>query len=165
VDRLVEELLREAATFGGDYPEVGPEARLVQVLLDRLPALAVAPLLHLGEPKSEDLRRIAHAIAEHPADARTIDEWAGALGVTKRTLTRRFVAETRLAFGQWRSQARMLHATERLAMGESVTAVAFDVGYEDVSSFIAAFKAAMGETPAKYFKSPTRNESPPRSPR
>jgi AraC-like DNA-binding protein len=27
-----------------------------------------------------------------------------------------------------------------------------NVGYSDVSSFIAVFKAALGETPAKYFK-------------
>jgi methylphosphotriester-DNA--protein-cysteine methyltransferase len=32
---------------------------------------------------------------------------------------------------------------ERLAHGESVTSVAFDVGYGDVSSFIALFKAAL----------------------
>jgi AraC-like DNA-binding protein len=32
-----------------------------------------------------------------------------------------------------------------------VTSVAFEVGYDDVSSFIGAFKAAMGETPGRYF--------------
>jgi AraC-like DNA-binding protein len=30
--------------------------------------------------------------------------------------------------------------------------VAFEVGYDDVSSFISAFKAATGETPAPDFK-------------
>jgi AraC-like DNA-binding protein len=41
---------------------------------------------------------------------------------------------------------------ERLGAGESVSTVALDVGYEDVSSFIAVFKSALGETPARYFR-------------
>ena len=61
------------------------------------------------------------------------------------------MSETGLTFGQWRQQLRLLAALELLGAGESVTAVAFSVGYDDVSSFIAAFKAAMGVTPSRYF--------------
>lgn len=75
--------------------------------------------------------------------------------MTVRTAARRFVAETGMPFGRWRQQLRLLAALERLGAGESVTSVALDVGYEDVSAFIAAFKAAMGETPARYFKGAT----------
>jgi AraC-like DNA-binding protein len=153
VDRLVEELLAAAAELGHDYPEGGAEERLVRVILDRLPALAVAPLLHLAEPRSPELRRLAAALAARPDDRRTLDAWAKELGMTARTAARRFVAETGLSFGRWRQQQRLLAALERLGAGDSVTRVAFDVGYEDVSSFIAAFKAATGETPARYFKS------------
>lgn len=32
-----------------------------------------------------------------------------------------------------------------------MTQVAMEVGYADVSSFIAVFKEAFGETPARYF--------------
>jgi AraC-like DNA-binding protein len=39
-----------------------------------------------------------------------------------------------------------------LGAGDSVTRVALEVGYGDVSSFIAVFKAAMGDTPARYFR-------------
>ncbi|MGH8109173.1 MAG: helix-turn-helix domain-containing protein [Arenimonas sp.] len=41
---------------------------------------------------------------------------------------------------------------ERLGTGQSVMSVALDVGYTDVSSFIAVFKAALGQTPARYFR-------------
>ena len=41
---------------------------------------------------------------------------------------------------------------ERLGAGEAVSNVAFDVGYKDVSSFVAAFKTALGQTPSRYFK-------------
>lgn len=152
VDRLVEELLGAAAGFGAAYPEGGPEERLVRVILDRLPALAVAPLLHLPAPKSPELVRIAGALGRRPGDGKTLDAWAACVGLTPRTAARRFVAETGTTFGRWRQHLRLLAALERLGAGESVTAVAFEVGYEDVSSFIGAFKAALGETPARYFK-------------
>ncbi|MFO0735330.1 MAG: helix-turn-helix transcriptional regulator [Labilithrix sp.] len=151
VDRLVAELLETAGTFGPGYPKTGPEARLVQVLLDRLPALAIAPLLHLPRPTSPELVRIAKAIAQEPADRRTLEEWAALVGLGPKTAARRFQAETGLTFGRWRQQCRLLAAIEHLAAGSSVTRTAFEVGYDDVSSFIATFKASMGTTPARYF--------------
>ena len=57
-----------------------------------------------------------------------------------------------MTFGRWRQQLRLHAALERLGAGESVTAVAFEVGYADVSAFIDAFKSVMGETPARYFR-------------
>jgi AraC-like DNA-binding protein len=152
VDRLTGELLAAAAGFGADYPSEGPAARLLRVVLDRLPELTVAPLLHLPEPVSPALQRIARGLADDPADARTLDAWAAGVALTKRTVARRFLAETGMSFGRWRQQFRLLLAVERLGAGESVTSVAFEVGYDDVSSFIAAFKAAMGTTPARYFR-------------
>ena len=156
VDRLVEELLSAAASFGVAYPGGGPEERLIRVILDRLPLFQRAPL-HLPSPKSAALKRITEALTEHPEDTRTLDAWSAAEGLTARTAARRFLAETGLTFGRWRQQLRLLAALERLGAGESVTAVAFAVGYEEVSSFIASFKAALGSTPAKYFS--TANKS------
>ncbi|MBS2014019.1 MAG: helix-turn-helix transcriptional regulator [Deltaproteobacteria bacterium] len=151
VDTLVEELLRAAAKHRRDAPSGGPEDRLVRVILDRLPALETAPLFHLPDAKSPELRKITQALAKDPSDARTLSELAREMGASARTAARKFLAETGLTFGQWRTQLRLFAALERLAAGSSVTAVAFEVGYTDVSSFIAAFKAATGETPARYF--------------
>jgi len=152
VDRLVEELLFAAAASGGAYAPRGPEARLVRVILDRLPALAVAPLLHLPRPRSKELERIADVLAAAPGDDRTLDAWAKVAGLGAKTLARRFVAETGLTFGRWRQQCRLHAALERLGAGHSVSRVAFEVGYGDVSSFISAFKSATGATPARYFR-------------
>ena len=69
-----------------------------------------------------------------------------------RTAARLFRQETGMSFGQWRLQLRLLTALEQLGTGDTVSNVALNVGYSDVSSFIAVFKAALGETPAKYFK-------------
>lgn len=155
VDRLVEELLRAAAKHPKSAPKGGAEDRLVRVILDRLPLLETAPLLHLPDAKSAELQRITRALAKDPSDARTLDELASEIGASARTVARKFLAETGLTFGQWRTQQRLLAALERLAAGSSVTTVAFEVGYTDVSSFIAAFKGATGETPARYFDSKT----------
>lgn len=151
VDRLVHELLIAASGFGPGFPPDGPEARLIQVIIDRLPPLAVAPL-HLPQPQDARVRRIADLLVRDPADARTLEDFARKAGVTARTAARLFLKETGLTFGQWRQQLRLLVALEKLGEGESVSSVALDVGYQDVSSFIAAFKAALGETPARYFR-------------
>jgi AraC-like DNA-binding protein len=158
IDRLVEELLSVAAGFGASYPCGGHEERLFRVLLDRLTLSQMTPL-HLPSPTSAALKRIAAALIENPADQRTIEEWSEEEGITARTLARRCIAETQMSFGRFRQQVRLLNALERLGAGESVTSVAFAVGYEDVSSFIAVFKSSLGTTPAKYFANP-RAETP-----
>lgn len=151
IDRLVEELLIAVAGLAEHYPPEGRDARLVRVLLDRLPDLVAAPL-GLRYPSDPRIQQIARTLSANPAEPGILDELAEAAGVTARTAARLFVKETGQTFGQWRQQLRLLAALERLAGGASVTQVALEVGYSDVSSFIAVFKDALGETPARYFR-------------
>jgi AraC-like DNA-binding protein len=67
-------------------------------------------------------------------------------------LARLFERETGLSFARWRQQARLLRALELLALGEAVTGVALDLGYESLSAFISMFRQSLGTTPAKYFE-------------
>lgn len=71
-------------------------------------------------------------------------------GASKRTIERIFIAQTGMSFGRWRQQARLLHALRLLAVGESVTAVALEAGYDSTSAFISMFKKAFGTTPSRY---------------
>lgn len=151
VDPLVYELLIAAAEFGPDYALGGAEERLIAVILDRLPPLPLAPF-HLPQPRDARLRRMTAALATQPARNETLGELAASANLPPRTAARLFVKETGLTFGQWRQQLRLLAALEKLGAGESVTAVALDVGYADISSFISIFKAAFGQTPARYFR-------------
>jgi AraC-like DNA-binding protein len=151
VDGLVRELLKAAAEFGADYISGSAEERMIRVLLDRLTKLTIVPLF-LPEPHDERLRRITRGIAADLQSQIPLEIWAKRAGVTLRTAARLFRQETGMSFGQWRLQLRLLTALEQLGMGDAVSNVALNVGYSDVSSFIAVFKAAMGETPAKYFK-------------
>jgi len=150
-DRLVEALLIAAAELPLDQPFDEPASRLVQVLLDRLPGLPAAPL-GLYWPSDPRAQRIADALSANPADSAILDDLAAAAGVTARTAARLFVKETGQTFGQWRQQLRLLVALEHLGGGTSVTQVALEVGYNDVSSFIAVFRDAFGDTPARYFR-------------
>jgi AraC-like DNA-binding protein len=150
-DTLVQALLAAAADLPHDQPPDEPARRLLQVLLDRVAGLTAAPL-GLNWPGDPRAQRIAEALSANPAQSLVLEELAAAAGVTARTAARLFAKETGQTFGQWRQQLRLLAALEHLGAGESVTQVALEVGYNDVSSFIAVFRDAFGDTPARYFR-------------
>lgn len=129
----------------------GRRARLVGVLLDELAASA-KPSLHLPMPQDKRLSAMAAALANDPALPDTIDQWADRIGMARRTLTRRFAAETGLSFAQWRQQSRLLKAVELLSLATPVTTVALTVGYSSVSAFIETFRKHFGCTPARFFE-------------
>ncbi len=127
---------------------------LTALLLREIETIDALPLI-LPAPRDPKLRRLTDALADNPAEARPLRAWAKTLGMSERSLIRSFQEDTGMTFRQWRRQARLLAALERLAAREPVTSVAFCVGYESVSAFISAFKEAFGETPSRYFRPPT----------
>jgi AraC-like DNA-binding protein len=155
VSALLNELLQAAAPLGGDYPQQGPAARLMRVLLDQLPTELLTheiPSLHLPEPRDARLRRMVAPVLADPACPLGLAELAAAAGLSMRNASRLFLVETGLTPGDWRTQRRLLSALEALVQGDSVTQVALAVGYQDTSSFIAVFRRAFGVTPAKMAK-------------
>lgn len=151
VEALLRALIARFFEFSNSWPESGPEARLVAVLLDEIHAAPTAPL-HLPMPKDPRAYKIALAVRDDPAQRRPIREWARLAGTSERTFERLWFTEVDTTFGRWQQQARLLRALEVLASGRSVTEAALDVGFETASSFIAMFRRAMGTTPARYFR-------------
>lgn len=149
VSRLLRELVLAAVATPADYPVDGPEARMMQVILDQLRAQPRAPLA-LAMPLDRRLRKVAEALYDDPADNRGLDEWARVAGASARTLARLFQAETGLGFRAWRQQLRLQRALEMLAEGIPVTTVALDLGYESPSAFIAMFRRILGASPGRY---------------
>jgi len=49
-------------------------------------------------------------------------------------------------------RARLLRGLELLAEGQSVTTVALELGYCNISAFIALFKRTFGVTPTRYMR-------------
>jgi AraC-like DNA-binding protein/mannose-6-phosphate isomerase-like protein (cupin superfamily) len=151
VSRLLRELILHTTTIPRLYDLNGPDARIISVILDQIQSLPVTPL-ELRIPQDLRLNRIYKAISGNPADNRSLEDWGHKVGACSRTLTRLFQAETAMSFRQWRQQFRILEALKRLGQRESVTKIAFDLGYESPSAFICMFKKALGKTPGQYFK-------------
>lgn len=151
VDRLLSELLIEASSFGTAFADDPVKARLMQVIVDRLPNLTALPF-YVPKPADPRLLRITTELEKTPTDNRTLEALASSNGLSARTAARLFVKETGMTFGQWRQQSRLFIAIQHLGLGKSVSRVAGEVGYADVSAFIAVFKNAFGETPAKYLR-------------
>lgn len=140
--------IERAASWGDDAADPA-RRRIVEVIRDEirdLPRAGAALVL----PRDPRLQRIALALSNLPADTRSLDALAGSIGMAPRTLARRFLAETGLPVGAWRQRARLMRAQEMLAAGVSVTTVALELGYDNVSAFIAMFKRELGATPGQH---------------
>lgn len=150
VSPLLRELILAATSLPQEYAPGDPAARLMDVILDQIETLPVAPL-HLPMPRDGRTARIAEALHADPADPCSLAGWAVQVGASERTLARLFVQETGMSFGAWRQQMRLLKSLELLAGGAAVTATAMDVGYESPSAFVAMFRRALGVSPRRYF--------------
>jgi AraC-like DNA-binding protein len=104
-------------------------------------------VVELRLPRDERCQRIVDALLEDPAHPWDLADWAGVVGASSRTLSRLFLAETGLSFGQWRTHARMRAAIAELERGVPVAAVARRVGYATASAFVTAFRRCTGRTP------------------
>ncbi|SAK60800.1 AraC family transcriptional regulator [Caballeronia fortuita] len=145
---LLREAVHRAATWA-DAPLEASRARIAGVIVDELAAASEEPL-HLQRPRDPALVKITDALANDLSDNRRFEEWAAWAGVSPRTMSRRFVAHTGLTFAQWRQQARMLRALERVADGVPVTTIALELGYGNISAFIDVFRKTFGTTPGRY---------------
>ncbi|WP_175694814.1 AraC family transcriptional regulator [Burkholderia ambifaria] len=151
---LLREAVQRAASWGDSELDAA-QARIADVILDEIVS-SKAEALGLVRPQDPRLMKITDALAMDLADNRRLEEWADWAGIGARTMSRRFVAETGLTFAQWRQQARLLRALEKIADGVPVTTIALDLGYDNVSAFIDMFRRAMGTTPGKYMEAGRR---------
>ncbi|KAB1657543.1 helix-turn-helix transcriptional regulator [Pseudoclavibacter sp. CFCC 11306] len=106
--------------------------------------------LTLRLPADDRIAPVAEVLLHDPADGRSLGEWALALNMSVRTLSRAFRASTGLSFGQWRQSLRIHHALALLDEGHDVQRVSARLGYAQPSTFIATFRRLMGVTPGVY---------------
>lgn len=146
---------------------------LVRQLIDHIVAIpdasstAVTLLLELVElaeqsalviPTFTDsrLQRVQAMVEADLTNVISLDQIAGKVGASSRTLSRLFQGEAQMSFDIWRRQVRMHRALELLGEGQSVTQVAFAVGYNASSSFSTAFSDVFGQPPKTYFTAEDR---------
>ncbi|WFU21336.1 helix-turn-helix transcriptional regulator [Bradyrhizobium sp. CB1717] len=155
ISPLLRELIIELSD-GAQHDEARRE-RLIGVLLGELPRMPVQQL-HLPLSDEPRLKRIAAALADNPADRRTLAQWAGQLALSESSLARLVAKETGLTFGRWRQQLHLIVAIRELAAGASVQQVSAALGYESVTAFITMFRKALGKPPAAYINSVAREQ-------
>jgi AraC-like DNA-binding protein len=74
---------------------------------------------------------------------------ADLVGVSLRTLQRRFRSEYRLTVSEWLTEVRLREAGDRIRAGDRVKEVAIDLGYKQLSHFSREFKRAFGSPPTR----------------
>lgn len=151
VDGLLAQLIAHLARM--DLTD-GARLRAEAVVLDLLHPLPAMPI-DVPHPVDERVRAVADALLADPADPRSLDAHARAVGVSRRTLTRLFVHDTGMSFDRWRTQLRLRAALPLLAENQPVSRVARAVGYTTPSAFLAAFRRITGTSPKRYLNGDT----------
>lgn len=100
---------------------------------------------------SPELRRALALTHDRLGEDVLFEDVARDVGLTSRSLARRFEDEAGMTWRAVLRRMRVLRAIEELAAGEdSVTAIAHAVGYTSLSAFNAAFRDLTGRTPTEY---------------
>jgi AraC-like DNA-binding protein len=151
VTPLLRELICRVCRIGALNSRLARDRRLIGVIRDELNVLIAAPL---QLPVPRDPRAVQFAAASQAAlcDGVPLAKILRSAGASRRTMERLYRSETSLTLGQWLRRQKLLQALRRLAAGETVNAVALDLGYNSSSAFIAMFRRELGSTPTSYFE-------------
>ena len=149
VSALLRHLMDDAVDLPAMYDLDGRGGRLMQLLVAEIAAMPRLSL-HAPLPRDPRLVRTCQQLFDAPSIAASLDEVAAEAGMSRRTFTRQFRADTGVGFAEWRQQVCLLAAIERLDAGQPVTRIALDLGYASPSAFSSAFRRVLGESPSRY---------------
>jgi len=144
-----------AALIFGTMPDAGSgraadhNDALHDLLRHELVSAPEVPL-SLSMPRDPRIRRFAEAALDDPGSVESVDAWLADAAASRKTIERLFTAETGMPPSQWLRHARVLHAISRLAAGEKVSSVAFDMGYASSSAFSYMFRQVLGRSPSDF---------------
>nr|WP_255616608.1 helix-turn-helix transcriptional regulator [Microvirga puerhi] len=152
VSTLLKTLIVEATTIEGEEDRDGYAGRVTTLILDQLrraqPLPGALPWPRGGSP----LTALCEALYADPADSRGPEAWGRELGMSERTLARRFEAELGMSLRSWRRRLRLFRAIELMGGGLDVTRTAMELGYGSTSAFVYAFRTEMGCSPQAHMR-------------
>ena len=98
-----------------------------------------------------DMER-AIAFARDHLETASIADTAAAIGMSERTLRRRFRDELGINWRDFINEVRMTKAMSHLRDGESVTETAYNVGFNSIGAFSVAFSNHTGMSPRAFVR-------------
>jgi AraC-like DNA-binding protein len=149
VGPLLRELIIEIVRIGQLRIRNRIECALHDLLIAELERASPVPTALLL-PTDQRALAVAQNVIANPARSISLKLMCASAGVSVRTLERTFRREVGTDFECWRRQARLMKAVELLVAGHSVKEVAFSVGYQHSSAFVALFRATFGTTPKAW---------------
>lgn len=118
--------------------------------LELMNVLAADPVLNREEQPSDEVAKAIAFIDSRLGQKVTVEEVADALGVSSRTLRRKFNQAHKTTLVDEINHRRMRQAAHRLLMGFGVTEAANHIGIADPAQFSRAFKRAFGQGPKEF---------------
>jgi AraC-like DNA-binding protein len=101
-------------------------------------------------PSTTKILQAVQSLLKNPTLSEDLNELSRAAGMSRRSFTRHFRQETGLTFTNWKRAVIAHYAMDRIACGDKVSSVAFEVGYDSVSAFIAMFRRKYGAAPRAF---------------
>ncbi|MDP4024519.1 hypothetical protein Q8W71_17995 [Methylobacterium sp. NEAU 140] len=104
VSPLLRALILEAVAVAGEPDPDGYTERVTALILDQVRRAQPLPGA-LTWPRGGPLVGLCEAVYADPADPRGLEDWGLALGLSGRTLARRFADEVGMSLRAWRRRA------------------------------------------------------------
>ncbi|PMJ65323.1 AraC family transcriptional regulator [Vibrio splendidus] len=123
--------------------------RLLAVLHDQIMKDNVQTF-QLLLPEDRRLKLIFEALTNTPRLDCSLKAWGEKVGASERTLSRLFSKEFNTSFQLWRQQIRLICSLSLLDEELSIQSIADQVGYQNDSSYIKAFRANFNITPQQF---------------
>jgi transcriptional regulator GlxA family with amidase domain len=99
----------------------------------------------------EDIKKIQHHIEKNFTEKLTVDELAGLVAMSRRTLERRFRQATNNTVAEYIQRVKVEAAKRSFeATRKNINEVMYDVGYTDTKAFRSLFKKITGLNPVAY---------------
>ena len=146
---LLHELIVETCRIGPllDFQPI--HVHVAEMIRHELTAAQSTPV-QLSLPTELTAARLARLVIEDPGLANNVDLLCRTVGSSRRTMERKFSAETGISLGRWIQQARLLLSTQHLHQRNSMLEVAIAAGYSSSSAYINAFRRQFGVAPARW---------------
>nr|WP_315203035.1 AraC family transcriptional regulator [uncultured Flavobacterium sp.] len=142
-------LLLKIATFSNPTEFTAKQKRIAEVLLDEISMIQPTSTF-LPTSSDERIKKVTDALLNNYSSKQTIEYYASISCVSPKTLSRLFIKELGMNFGEWKIRLKLLEAIKQLGEKKSITEIALNLGYENPSSFITTFKKHLGKTPSNY---------------